>query len=141
MNRLAVDFADDERIALPPIRVLGDDARRLISLAETAMERLPRVSHFLAREMERATVVASEAEMQGAIGMGSEVTYRDESSGAVRKVVLVFPHEADIGVGRISILTPVGAALIGLSTGQRIEFQTPDGQTKELTVVAVCGYQ
>jgi regulator of nucleoside diphosphate kinase len=51
--------------------------------------------------------------------------------------VLVYPHEADIQLKRVSVLTPVGAALIGLSVGQTIEFQTPGRQTRSLTILAV----
>lgn len=47
--------------------------------------------------------------------MGSRVTFRDDVTAQVRTVVLVDPEEADLSEGRISVLTPVGAALIGLS--------------------------
>ena len=71
------------------------------------------------------------------VRMGSKVAYRDDETGSTREVVLVYPHEADIERNRISILTPVGAALIGLSVGQRIEFQTPGSGTRSVTVLAV----
>jgi regulator of nucleoside diphosphate kinase len=50
---------------------------------------------------------------------------------------LVYPHGAQIALSRLSVLTPVGAALIGLSVGQTIEFQTPAHQTRSLTVLGV----
>ena len=65
--------------------------------------------------------------LHGVVRMGSKVVYRDETTGLQRAVALVYPHEADIGLGRISVLTAVGAALIGLSVGQSIEFETPSG--------------
>jgi regulator of nucleoside diphosphate kinase len=86
--------------------------------------------------MERASVVTEDRDLQGVVRMGSKVTYRDDGTGAARDVVLVYPHEANIELGRISILTPVGAALIGLSVGQRIAFQTPGSGTKSITVLA-----
>jgi regulator of nucleoside diphosphate kinase len=52
-------------------------------------------------------------------------------------VTLVYPHEADIDLNRISVLTPVGAVLIGLSVGQTIEFQTPTREKRSLTVLDV----
>jgi regulator of nucleoside diphosphate kinase len=52
-------------------------------------------------------------------------------------VTLVYPHEADLDAGRISVLTPVGAALIGLSVGQSIEWQSPTGGWRSLTVLRV----
>jgi regulator of nucleoside diphosphate kinase len=65
------------------------------------------------------------------------VSYRDERTDEVRDIVLVYPHEADIELKRISVLSPVGAALIGLSVGQGIEFQTPGHQTRSLTILDV----
>ncbi|MCK1719019.1 nucleoside diphosphate kinase regulator [Bradyrhizobium sp. 141] len=125
-----------EQPALPPIKITEDESRRLSSLANSTMELFPRVAQFLARELERATVT-EENDLRGVIRMGSKVTYRDDETGASREIVLVYPHEANIELSRISILTPVGAALIGLSVGQRIEFETPDTRTRGLTVLAV----
>ncbi|UPJ93848.1 nucleoside diphosphate kinase regulator [Bradyrhizobium sp. 172] len=125
-----------EQSALPPIKITEDESRRLSSLANSSMDLFPRVAHFLAREMERATVT-DENNLRGVIRMGSKVTYRDDETGASREIVLVYPHEANIELSRISILTPVGAALIGLSPGQRIDFETPHKRTRGLTVLAV----
>lgn len=125
-----------DRSPLPPIRICEDESRRLSSLADSSMDLFPRVAHFLAREVERATVT-NESNLQGVIRMGSRVTYRDDETGASREIVLVYPHEADIEHNRISVLTPVGAALIGLSCGQRIDFETPHKRSRSLTVLAV----
>ncbi|WP_100174966.1 MULTISPECIES: nucleoside diphosphate kinase regulator [Bradyrhizobium] len=125
-----------EQSALPPIRIAEDDSRRLSSLANSTMDLFPRVAQFLARELERATVTAGN-DLHDVVRMGSKVTYRDDGTGASRQIVLVYPHEANIELNRISILTPVGAALIGLSVGQRIEFETPDKRVRSLTVLAV----
>jgi regulator of nucleoside diphosphate kinase len=122
---------------LPPIHVTGDEMRRLRTLANSSMELFPRVAHFLARELDRASVVQDDSDLPGVVRMGSQVSYRDEKTGEAREVVLVYPHEADISQRRISVLTPVGAALIGLSVGQAIEFQTPGHVTRKLTVLAV----
>ena len=75
--------------------------------------------------------------LNGTVRMGSQVRYCDDKTGEVRDVVLVYPHEADITLRRISVLTPVGAALIGLSVGQTIEFNTPGHQTRSLTILGV----
>ncbi len=48
--------------------------------------------------------------------MGSHVEYRDDATGDVRSVTLVYPGKADIAQGKVSVLTPLGAALIGLSS-------------------------
>ena len=122
---------------LPPIQITDDEMRRLRTLAKSGMEIFPRVAHFLACELGRARVVQDGAELRSVVRMGSRVSYRDERTGGVRDVVLVYPHEADISHRRISVLTPVGAALIGLSVGQAIEFQTPGYVQRKLTVLAV----
>lgn len=97
----------------------------------------PRVANFLGRELERARVVPDERDLPRVVQMRSQVSYRDEKSGEIRDVVLVYPHQADISHRRISVLTPVGAALIGLSVGQAIEFHTPGHVIRKLTVLAV----
>jgi len=124
-------------IVLPPITVIEDEARRLNALASSGAVLFPRVAHFLAREMERASVVADDADLHGVVRMGSQVRYCDDKTGEARDVVLVYPHEADITLNRISVLTPVGAALIGLSVGQAIEFQTPGHNKRSLRVLSV----
>jgi regulator of nucleoside diphosphate kinase len=122
---------------LPPIMITTDDAHRLSLLADSNMTRFPRVAHFLAREIDRANVVLEPVDLTGVVRMGSWVTYREEASGRVREVKLVYPDEADIDLNRISVLSPVGAALIGLSVGQTIQFQTPIREKRSLTVIAV----
>ncbi|HXT42077.1 MAG TPA: GreA/GreB family elongation factor [Candidatus Angelobacter sp.] len=79
------------------------------------MALFPRVAHFLVRETERAKVVADDCDLRGIVRMGSQVRYCVDKAGHIRNAVLVYPHEADISLKRISVLTPVGAALIGLS--------------------------
>ena len=122
---------------LPPIQVTSDEMRRLRTLANASMDLFPRVAHFLARELDRASVPQEDSEQLRVVRMGSKVSYRDEKTGETHDVMLVYPHEADISHRKISVLTPVGAALIGLSVGQEIEYQTPGPVTRKLTVLAV----
>jgi regulator of nucleoside diphosphate kinase len=67
--------------------------------------------------------------------MGSLVEY--EARGDRLRVQLVYPAQADVEAGRISVLTPIGTALLGLSAGQSIEWQTRDGRRQALTVLRV----
>lgn len=122
---------------LPAIKVMEDEARLLNDLASSTAVLFPRVAHFLAQEIERASVVADTSDLRGVVRMGSQVRYCNDKTGDVRDVVLVYPHEADITLKRISVLTPVGAALIGLSVGQAIEFQTPGHNKHSLTILDV----
>jgi regulator of nucleoside diphosphate kinase len=118
-----------------PQIVLGiNDHRQLVELA-TASEGTP-AAEALLDELERAKVVADDRLPATVVRMGSRVRFR--SPGAGEKLVeLVYPVDADIAAGRISVLTPVGAALIGLSGGQSISWETRDGREQELTVVEV----
>ena len=122
---------------LPPIVIATDEARRLYALANSNMALFPREAVFLAGEMNRANLVPNNADLRGVVHMGSQVRYCDHKTGDVRDVVLVYPHEAQIPLQRLSVLTPDGAALIGISVGQTIEFQTPDHQTRSLTVLGI----
>lgn len=75
-------------------------------------------------EIDRATICSRSDIPSDVVTMGSEVTFVDATTGAERSVRLVYPGDADIAAGRISILTPVGAGLIGLSVGQSISCPT-----------------
>lgn len=119
---------------MPSIVVSQADQQRLTVLAMDALSRAPDVASELIAEMERAEVVASVPE--NVVQMGSVVVYRADD-GRERRITLVFPGQADIGEGRISILTPIGTALIGLSEGQSIAWMTRDGKARHLTVLKV----
>ena len=122
---------------LPPITLNTVDAERLLRLADIARRRFPNTAEFLSREVERANVVSPSQILPGVAAMGSEVEFRDDTTGQVRRVTLAYPHEADLDAGRISVLTPIGAALIGLSVSQSIEWETPLGERRSLTVLRV----
>ena len=119
----------------PRIVVGTIDHERLIGLATVAEERNPEVAEELLAEMNRARVVAPERVPADVVRMGSFVSY--EADGKQRRVQLVYPGEADIEAGRISILTPIGAALIGLAAGQSIAWTARDGRKHTLTVITV----
>lgn len=120
---------------LPPISLRMSDVDRLRNLAEAASEKYPQTTEFLAREIDRAEILPDARLLPGLVTMDSEVTFRDDISTQERRVTLVYPEAADVEAGKISILTPIGAALIGLSVGQTIEFQTPGGRWRSLTVL------
>ena len=120
---------------LPPIAVTTVDFDRLRLLSETSTH----AAQFLAREIERARLIEPEAAGGELVTMGSRVRYRDDVTGQERTVTLVYPDRADIEAGRLSVLTPIGVALIGLSIGQSIEWEAPSGGVRSLTVVGVAG--
>lgn len=118
----------------PKISLRMSDADRLRNIAEAASTKFPQVSDFLAQEIDRAEILPDLGDLPDLVSMNSEVTFRDETNGQERKVTLVYPQSANVDAGKISILTPIGAALIGLSVGQTIEFQTPNGH-RAITVL------
>lgn len=120
---------------LPEIIVGEREHDTLSELAAVAVHRMPEVAESLLFELDRATVIGGSDLPPGVVRLGSRVTYLAEASE--RQVTLVMPGDADISAGRISILTPVGAALIGLSAGQTIAWTARDGRLHHLQVVAV----
>ena len=117
-----------------PAIVIGKaDPDRLIRLADSLTESRPELADVLLGELERARVV--EAAPAGSVQMGSTLEY--EAEGVLRRVTLVYPGEADLAEGKVSILTPIGTALIGLRAGQSIGWTANDGRVHRLTVVSV----
>jgi regulator of nucleoside diphosphate kinase len=119
---------------LPPIVLSRHDRKRLAHLAEAAFSTYPDVADYLAREVERAAIVDDYA--PDIVAMESEVRFLDRASGRERRVTLVYPDRADAASGRISVLTPIGAALIGMSVGASIEFETPAGESRSLQILS-----
>jgi regulator of nucleoside diphosphate kinase len=122
---------------LPPIALTRGDCKKLERLADSASGPFQLAADMLAREIGRAQLIEDVEVRPGLVKMGSRVTFRDDVSGQERKVTLVYPQDADVSENRISVLTPVGAALIGLSVSQSIEWQTPSGGWRSLTVLKV----
>ena len=122
--------------SLPALVVSKDNYKRIIDLAMFAEERSPEVASVLLAEMERARVVSTDAMLPSTVQMGSTVLYRTDA-GEERRVTLVYPGVAAISQGKISILTPIGAALIGLSPSQSISWMARDGREHQLTVLEV----
>ena len=126
-----------ENRARPLLTLSTEDHRRLLALAHAAQSNMPELAGELADELERARVLAEGERAHDAVRMHSEVEYRDDATGAVRTVTLVYPDEADISLGKVSVMTPIGTALIGLPTGQSMTWETRSGETRQLTVLAV----
>ena len=120
----------------PPITLCQTDHEKLSRLALSVAERNQAMFDALQSELERARVVPDARLSKDVVRMGSTLRYSTDS-GEARTVTLVFPAEADISAGRISILTPIGAALIGLSQGQSIDWEMRDGRVGRLTVETV----
>ncbi|WP_119308233.1 nucleoside diphosphate kinase regulator [Cohaesibacter haloalkalitolerans] len=124
------------KLAKPRITLTQTDHKRLTLLAEENADRMASVTDALFVELDRARVVPDRKIAENTIRMGSGVCFSSDLE-ETRQISLVFPGQADIDKGRISILTPIGVALIGLSAGQSMDWITRDGRTQHLTVEAV----
>ena len=122
--------------SVPQIVVSTADYERLNDLANASMERLPAVAQELLAEMERAKVVDEGKVPADVVRMGSTVTFTSDD-GHTRTLKLVWPVDESLDEHRISVMTPVGAALIGLAEGQSISWTARDGRRHELTVEKV----
>lgn len=126
-------------LPLSPDIVLGaSDHRQLLVLAMAGIGHSAEIADDLLYELERARVVPDNDLPGDTVGMGAKVRYRTWD-GVEREVTLVYPARANIAEGRISVLTPVGTALLGLTAGQSISWMTRDGRRQTLTVLSVTG--
>ena len=123
--------------ARPPIHMIDTEADALTGLALDAETRLPDVSALLLEEIGRAHIYERDAMPADVVTMMSTAEFRDEATGATRSVQLVYPRDADISSGRVSILTLVGAGLIGLKEGQSICWPDRGGKERTLSIVKV----
>ena len=122
--------------ARPRITLTASDHERLWDLAQAAMNSIPEAASNLAEELDRARVLPK-GQSANTVGMGADVEFKDETTGKIQRMTLVYPSEADIARGRVSVLTPIGTALIGLGVGQSITWETRTGDVKRLTVIAI----
>ncbi|MBO9589234.1 nucleoside diphosphate kinase regulator [Devosia sp.] len=128
---------NDIRRDLAPAITLGRaDHTKLNSLALASLERLPDLADRLLEELERAKVVADDKLPEGIVRMGSSITYVTNADKE-QTVTLVYPADADIEAGRISVMTPIGTALVGLKAGQSITWRDRADKRHKLTVVSV----
>ena len=111
------------------------DLQRLERLLAGLQDVTPGVE-ALEHELARAKVVAHNKVPAGVVTMNSRVFCRDEGSGKEYHLTLVYPQDAGPS-GTVSILAPVGSALLGLTVGQQIDWQTPAGKLIKLTLLAV----
>lgn len=107
----------------------------LLALAEQARVRTPALANQLIEELERAALRSPDEMPDDVVTIGSTVTFRD--GDRTQTVQVVLPGNADIDRRRISVVAPVGTALLGLSAGQRISWAMPDGRTRIIEVVDV----
>lgn len=136
-QHVAVEKIMDRASALPRIAIHSHDYNRLVVSAELARRLGSPHARFLLAELRRADLCRYEDLPSDVISMGSRVTYRLPTVAQALTRTLVFDHEADRYPGRLSVATPEGTALLGLRVGDRMPFETLDGQASEVIVERV----
>lgn len=120
----------------PPILLTVSDRERLFALLGTAaVTASSEAAFFLREEIERADVVPDDVAPSAVVRLGCEVTFVDLSDARIRQAQIVLPEEA-LGSHSISVLSPIGTALIGLGPGQSIRW-TDQGRERSLAVIEV----
>lgn len=127
-----VDVMSERRIV-----VTEPDLERLSRMVEAQPPRNAPACEALEAELARAEVVASEEIPPDVVTMNSRARFVDEDLDEELELTLVYPRDADVARGRVSVLAPVGAALLGLSVGQSIAWPLPNGGKRRLRVSAV----
>jgi len=120
---------------LPHVVVGKTDHHELMVLAMVAAG-YPDAADDLLFKLERALIIPETDLADDIVRMGSVVKFWADS-GKVREVSLVYPKNADISLGRVSVLTPVGTALIGLRAGEATTWEARDGREHTLRVMSV----
>lgn len=121
---------------LPAITVAEEDYNRLSALLEKT-EDTTGVAESLEEELSRADLRPLAEVPDTVVVMNSIVLFEDQDSGKERRLQLVYPHQADGSPDRISILAPAGAAMIGLSVNDSIEWPLKGRKPLHLKVVSV----
>ncbi|WP_080868004.1 nucleoside diphosphate kinase regulator [Agrobacterium tumefaciens] len=116
--------------------VEASDYSALVDVAYEALVKDFDVATELIDRLERSIVVPNGQLGRDVVRLGSTVTY-DVEGACRRTITLVYPAKLDAEGARISVLAPIGVALLGLRPGQRGQWFARDGQANELTVIHV----
>ena len=126
---------------------LSESVPLLISVPDA--ERLMLQTRFVRNQFEAEILADLETRIRAAkllepvavppdlVTMNSRLIFEDESTGERREIAIVYPQDADASKGNVSVLAPVGTALLGLSTGQSIVWPFPDGSARTLQVISL----
>lgn len=123
----------------PPEIVLTDKDFDMVDRLVTAVlqDAYSTSAAFLSHELRRARVVPATAAPGTVVRLGTHLLYRDDDVGTVRGGTLVPPGESRYGDTNISVLSMLGAALLGLSEGQSIRYRTLEGRMRTVSVQRV----
>ena len=121
----------------PQIILSSQDLQRLERLLDSVSTEDAPGLDALRRELDRAEVVEPDAMPENVVTMNSTVRFVDELSGREFELTLAYPDDMHLTHGTVSILAPIGSALLGLSVGQSIDWTLPGDRTTTLRILAV----
>ncbi len=120
----------------PNIILSEQDLHRLETMLEHQSKLTPTMEH-LEEELARAEVVAPKDVPANVVSMNATVLITIAPAVEPTEITLVYPHEFRGDKGQVNVLAPVGAAILGLSEGQEIEWPQPDGYTMKVRIEKV----
>jgi regulator of nucleoside diphosphate kinase len=120
----------------PQIIISEQDLHRLETMLEHQQQRSPTMQH-LEDELARATVVTPQQVPANVVSMNARVLITLGQSSEQSEVTLVYPHDFKGEKGQVNVIAPIGAAILGLSEGQQIQWPQPDGQMMQVTIEKV----
>lgn len=125
-----------ESVREMPRPVISEDDYGQVS---SYLQRLARgiTAQALEDEIDRAEIREAKDLPDGTVRVNSRVSFRDLTSGQVREITIVRPEVANAEKGLVSFFAPVGAALLGLSAGQKIDWAMPNGKVRSFEVLSV----
>lgn len=122
----------------PPILVTQSDFGRLQDYFSAKHEGISDfVMDSVDEELSRAQIIPPESAPPTLVTMNSRVVFENVHTGRRREVTLVYPKDVDAPRGRISVFSPVGSALLGLSVGQEIQWDLPNGTSARFRISEV----
>lgn len=121
----------------PSITVSSLDVERIDRLLDALPPGTCAQEGLLRDELARARVLAPADMPADVVTMNSRVCFRVAPGEQTREMTLVYPRDADGSADRVSVLAPVGAALLGLSVGDRIEWPAPGGGTLDVCITGL----
>lgn len=122
---------------LPPITLAENDYNRLLFTAMIRRRHSRQVSDFLLKELRRATVCHPSELPEDVVSTNCRVLYRLDGELKTRAQLLVHPEDLIWPGAEISVTTPLGTALLGLSVGDHMSFVETDGRIREVIVEGI----
>lgn len=113
------------------------DMERIESLLDTLPSTSEKIKEALLNELGRAVIVGSHEMPSSVVTMNSKVRFTIEKTQEEFCLTLVYPRDADWNDETISIFSPVGSALLGLSVGSKIEWPSPGGEMLTIKILEV----